>query len=74
MTISLVMCCYLLVLLHILDLLSSLIERYFYSVQIFFHNEITQTKPLQHHELYFPSADSRRAVVSFWRKNVHNTG
>ena len=22
----------------------------------------------------FPSADSRRAVVSFWRKNVHNTG
>ena len=23
---------------------------------------------------YLPSADSRRAVVSFWRKNVHNTG
>ena len=22
----------------------------------------------------FPSADSRRAVASFWRKNVHNTG
>ena len=22
----------------------------------------------------FTSADSRRAVVSFWRKNVHNTG
>ena len=22
----------------------------------------------------FPSADSRRAVVDFWRKNVHNTG
>ena len=22
----------------------------------------------------FSSADSRRAVVSFWRKNVHNTG
>ena len=22
----------------------------------------------------FPSADSRRAVVSFWQKNVHNTG
>ena len=21
-----------------------------------------------------PSADSRRAVFSFWRKNVHNTG
>ena len=21
-----------------------------------------------------PSADSRRAVVSFWRKNVHNAG
>ena len=21
-----------------------------------------------------PSADSRKAVVSFWRKNVHNTG
>ena len=21
-----------------------------------------------------PSADSRSAVVSFWRKNVHNTG
>ena len=21
-----------------------------------------------------PSADSRRAVVSFWQKNVHNTG
>ena len=21
-----------------------------------------------------PSADSRRAIVSFWRKNVHNTG
>ena len=31
------------------------------------------------HEIFFyghslPSADSRRAVVSFWRKNVHNTG
>ena len=24
--------------------------------------------------LKFPSADSRSAVVSFWRKNVHNTG
>ena len=23
---------------------------------------------------FSPSADSRRAVVSFWRKNVHNTG
>ena len=23
---------------------------------------------------YLPSADSRRAGVSFWRKNVHNTG
>ena len=23
---------------------------------------------------FLPSADSRRAVVSFWRKNVHNTG
>ena len=22
----------------------------------------------------FPSADLGRAVVSFWRKNVHNTG
>ena len=22
----------------------------------------------------FPSADSRRADISFWRKNVHNTG
>ena len=22
----------------------------------------------------FPSTDSRRAVVSFWRKNMHNTG
>ena len=21
-----------------------------------------------------PSADSRRAIVSFWQKNVHNTG
>ena len=21
-----------------------------------------------------PSADSGRAVISFWRKNVHNTG
>ena len=21
-----------------------------------------------------PSADSRRALVSYWRKNVHNTG
>ena len=35
-----------------------------------------------HHKQLFPeglqlgcsSADSRRAVVSFWRKNVHNTG
>ena len=29
------------------------------------------------HEIYghsLPSADSRRAVVSFWQKNVHNTG
>ena len=30
------------------------------------------------HEIFstviLPSADSRRAVVSFWRKNVHNTG
>ena len=31
------------------------------------------------HEIYYychslPSVDSRRAVVSFWRKNVHNTG
>ena len=31
------------------------------------------------HEIFFyghslPSADSRRAVVSFWRKNVHSTG
>ena len=31
------------------------------------------------HEIIFyghslPSADSRRAVVSFWRKNVHSTG
>ena len=31
------------------------------------------------HEIFstvilFLSADSRRAVVSFWRKNVHNTG
>ena len=30
------------------------------------------------HEIFYghslPSADSRRAVVSFWRKNVHNTG
>ena len=31
------------------------------------------------HEIFFygnstPSADSRRAVVSFWQKNVHNTG
>ena len=25
------------------------------------------------HEI-FSTADSRRAVVSFWRKNVHNTG
>ena len=23
---------------------------------------------------FLPSADSRRAVVSFWRKNLHNTG
>ena len=28
--------------------------------------------PLYGHSL--PSADSRRAVVSFWRKNVHSTG
>ena len=32
-----------------------------------------------YHEIFstlisFPSADSRRAFVSFWRKNVHNTG
>ena len=29
------------------------------------------------HEIFshsLPSADSRWAVVSFWRKNVHNTG
>ena len=31
------------------------------------------------HEIFFyghslPSADSRRAIVSFWQKNVHNTG
>ena len=30
------------------------------------------------HEIFstviLPSDDSRRAVVSFWRKNVHNTG
>ena len=31
------------------------------------------------HEIFLyghslPSADSRRAVVSFWQKNVHNTG
>ena len=31
------------------------------------------------HEIFstvilFPYADSRRTVVSFWRKNVHNTG
>ena len=29
------------------------------------------------HEIFstvIPSADSRRAVVSFWGKNVHNTG
>ena len=30
------------------------------------------------HEIFYghslPSADSRRAVVSFWQKNVHNTG
>ena len=23
---------------------------------------------------FLPSADSRKAVVNFWRKNVHNTG
>ena len=23
---------------------------------------------------FLPSADSRRAFVSFWQKNVHNTG
>ena len=27
------------------------------------------------HEIFsLPSADSRRTVISFWRKNVHNTG
>ena len=27
------------------------------------------------HEIFsLPSTDSRRAVVSFWQKNVHNTG
>ena len=26
------------------------------------------------HEIFSTVADSRRAVVSFWRKNVHNTG
>ena len=29
------------------------------------------TIPLGHS---LPNADSRRSVVSFWRKNVHNTG
>ena len=24
--------------------------------------------------IFLPSVDSRRAVVSFWRKNVNNTG
>ena len=26
------------------------------------------------HSFSLPSVDSRRTVVSFWRKNVHNTG
>ena len=26
------------------------------------------------HEIFSTVIDSRRAVVSFWRKNVHNTG
>ena len=30
--------------------------------------------PYEHYGQSLPSADSRRAVVSFWRKNVHNTG
>ena len=35
------------------------------------------TPPVRPHSFYghsFPSADTRRAVVSFWTKNVHNTG
>ena len=39
----------------------SLLHFYFWSWNIFYGH-------------YLPSADSRRAVVSFWRKNVHNTG
>ena len=34
-------------------------------------HEIFSTYFLNHS---LPSADSRRAVVSFWQKNVHNTG
>ena len=29
---------------------------------------------LHFHSCSPPSADSRRAVVSFWQKNIHNTG
>ena len=33
---------------------------------------------IDHENIFYghspPSADSRRAVVSFWRKNVHNSG
>ena len=38
-----------------------------------FHGDLIMNYFLSHsHSL--PSADSRKAVFSFWQKNVHNTG
>ena len=37
-----------------------------------FRRDLTMKYFLQ--SFYLPSTDSRRVVVSFWPKNVHNTG
>ena len=40
------------------------------------HSNILLWRLIMKYFLWYslPSADSRRAVVSFWQKNVHNTG
>ena len=43
--------------------------------EIFFTDETkTEAQSTKVKVTPVPSADSRRAVVSFWQKNVHNTG